>query len=164
MAQPDGFLVFNHMESIEIRDTRNGDWHWVYNALLFDPHLTIYEKIAYSSLAAFHGANGIYPSIVTIAQKCGVSERRTRMAIKNLIKTGYISKEERTGKSSLYLLLKKSKGCIQCTPARGAPPPLHATTQTPARGAPKQDIEQDYINKREKLELLKRKLISQKII
>ena len=70
---------------IEIRDTRNGDWFWVYRALLEDAHLESLDKLIYATLASFEGKRGIFPSMEGLAERAGTSERTAQVAIKKLI-------------------------------------------------------------------------------
>lgn len=101
---------------MEIRDTRNGDWHWVYNALLADPHLTIADKLVYSSISTFGGHQVIHPTLSQIGERCNTSERQVRYSLKRLKEVGYISIKESTGRgnANVYYLLKMAKGCKLC--------------------------------------------------
>ncbi len=101
-----------------IRDTRNGDWAWVYRAVVSDPHLTANEVRVYASLACFDSnKHEIYPNYDTIAKKSNSSRRGVINAIKKLIKVEYVSVEYGGGRkvSNQYFLLKKPKGCKFCT-------------------------------------------------
>lgn len=103
-------------ETFEIRDMRNGDWHWVYNAVSADPHLTPAEKLIYSSLSTFGGCEVIRPSMKTIGERSSLSERTARQAVKRLQEVGYISFDSGGGRhqTNKYLLLKRPKGCKFC--------------------------------------------------
>lgn len=106
---------------MEIRDTRNGDWHWVYNALLADPHLTAGEKIVYSAISTFGGHQVIHPTKEQLAVRCGMDEKTVQRAIKRLEEVGYLSMDKSTGRgnANVYYLLKKPKGCNLCPFAKG---------------------------------------------
>lgn len=106
---------------MEIRDTRNGDWHWVYNALLADPHLTPGEKIVYSSISTFGGHQVIHPTKEQLAARCGVDTKTVQRALIRLEEVGYLSIERSTGRgnANVYWLLKKPKGCNLCPFIKG---------------------------------------------
>ena len=144
-------------EEIEIRDRRNGQWAWVNNSVIADPHLTPAEKVTYMALATFAGYQEIKPSVPDLATRCSVSIRTVRMAIKRLEEVGYLQVDRRNDYSpSKYSLLKAVNGCnschtpgSNCTPVKSAP--LQKTTgdpgkkqhKTPAESAPTIDKEID---------------------
>lgn len=101
---------------MEIRDTRNGDWHWVYNAVLADPHLTEADKVVYSSISTFGGHEVIHPTLEQIGLRCNVSERQVRYSLRKLEEIEYLSIEKSTGRgnANVYYLLKAPKGCKLC--------------------------------------------------
>ena len=101
---------------IKIRDARNGEWSWVYNALLADPHLTPAAKLIYSSLCTYGGCEKIYPTLEQIAKRVDMSRSIAKRSIKKLQDIGYIEikKGGGRGKANEYLLLKMPKGCIMC--------------------------------------------------
>lgn len=122
---------------MQIRDTRNGEWYWVNNAVLADPHLTAHQKVVYSSLCTFAGYEEIHPDFELISTRTGktVSRRSCISAIKKLEEIGYISIEHGGGKgnSNVYVLLKAPKGCNHCTVSKGA----NGSTQKVQMEAPK---------------------------
>lgn len=139
--------------TMEIRDTRNGDWHWVNNAVIACKHITHAEKSVYNSLATFSGCKEIYPSFAIIAERANVSIRLAKKAIKRLAFVGYVTLKKGGGRghSNLYNLLKVPKGCRLCTVSKGCtnqPERVHKTTINGAQSAPKVDKEVDkkYIN------------------
>lgn len=78
-----------------------------------------------------------YPSVPNLMAKCSLSERAVQSAVAWLEQTGYLSRQIRRGRSTVYTL----------TPAAGAPPqdvhprtkctpPPHHVHPTPARRAP----------------------------
>jgi len=106
---------------MEIRDTRNGKWHWVNNAVIACSHITHAEKSVYSALATFSGCSEIHPNFKTIAERSNTSERHVKSAIKKLIEVGYITVDKGGGRgnANVYNLLKASKGCKFCTVYKG---------------------------------------------
>lgn len=131
-------------KNIQVRDTRNGEWHWVYNAVLADPHLTPAEKLIYASLSTFSGCEKIYPSIDVISQRANLSPRITKSAIKKLSEIGYISMESGGGRhrTNVYVLLKMPKGCKLCTVSKQCKleqETVQITTENSANSAPQVD-------------------------
>ena len=126
-------------EEIKIRDRRNGQWFWINNAVIADPHLTPAEKVVYAALATFGGYEEIKTSVPTLRKRCDLSIRKIRTAIKRLEDVGYLQIERRNDYSpSRYTLLKAANGCNSCrtpgricTPAKSAP--LQKTAQNPGR-------------------------------
>lgn len=106
---------------MEIRDTRNGEWHWVYNALLADPHLTPGEKLVYSAISTFGGHQTIHPTKEQLAGRCGVDAKTVQRALKKLEEVGYLKVEKSIGRgnANVYFLLKKPKGCNLCPFIKG---------------------------------------------
>ena len=109
--------MMNKKSQFEVRDTRNGEWLWVYNALLADPHLSAHDKIVYAALASYSGFAQINPDYKQISERSSISQRTSKQSIKNLVDVGYISYEkgEGRGNTNTYVLLKKPKGCEKCT-------------------------------------------------
>ena len=101
----------------EVRDTRNGSWLWVYNAVVSDKHLTASDKLVYSGLASYSGNGGIYPSMDTLSQRCNVSRRQVILSVAKLVEVGYVSyaKGGGRGHSNRYVLCKMPEGCNRCT-------------------------------------------------
>src|SRR3990167_2994430 len=106
---------------MEIRDTRNGDWHWVYNALLADQHLTAGEKLVYSSISTFGGHQIIHPTKEQLAERCGLDAKTVQRSLNKLEKVGYLRVERSVGRgnANVYFLLKKPKGCNLCPFIKG---------------------------------------------
>jgi len=105
-------------KKFEIRDTRNGDWAWVYKAVISDTHLSHVDVRVYSALAGFDGKDhSIFPSYETIAERASASRRSALESIKNLVRVGYVDIEKGGGRniSNKYNLLRKPKGCNLCT-------------------------------------------------
>lgn len=70
-----------------------------------------------------------YPSVSMMVEKCSMSERSIFNHLDFLEKVGAISKNQRTGRSTIY----KVNPCKFCTPANSAPlQPLHPTPATVA--------------------------------
>jgi len=66
-----------------------------------------------------------YPSILTLAEKCSLSERAIQSAISGLETDGFVRRELRAGRATVYW----------CTPANGAPPQPCTPQQLHPRGA-----------------------------
>src|SRR3990167_1241890 len=109
------------MENFEVRDTRNGEWFWVYSSVISDQHITPGDKLFYSALATFGGYEVIKPSLGVIAKRCALSERAAIDSIRKLEEVGYIKVERRGGRhlTNIYYLLKRPKGCIMCIVSEG---------------------------------------------
>lgn len=136
---------------MEIRDTRNGDWHWVYNAVLADSHITDADKVVYSAISTFGGHQVIHPTLLQIGERCNISERQVRYSLRKLEEVGYLSIEASTGRgnSNVYYLLKAPKGCKLCPFYKGGKEGHErgqTTTIKGARTAPHIDIYKDKIN------------------
>jgi len=106
---------------MEIRDTRNGEWHWVNNAVIACPHINPFDKVVYSALCTFAGCKEIRPSFELIAERASVSVRKAIFSINILIKRGYVLKITGggRGKANIYQLLKVPKGCKLCIVSKG---------------------------------------------
>lgn len=93
-----------------------------------------------------------WASVASTARVCGMSERRVRMALRDLEEHGLVTRTERPGETSEYRLTprrswrggaKHEKPRHQVpplntpTPAPGAAPPRHHMPTTPAPGAAK---------------------------
>lgn len=106
------------MEQYIIRDKRNGRWHWVYDALLADPHITAADKMVYNALATYSNCPEIHPTREQLAERCGntITVKTISRAIAKLEEVGYISVERGDGRgnASVYELLKAEKGCLKC--------------------------------------------------
>lgn len=88
-------------------------------------------KMVLLSLCDNANENGeCYPSIETISKRCSMGERTVQRHIQDLQNEGYLTRQDRQGRSTLYTLNPRRIG----TPANLAPPPK--TTQTPANLAP----------------------------
>lgn len=96
------------------------------------------QKFVLLALADSANDNGVcWPSISTIATKCGMSERSVQAHISALEKMGILTRDERSGRSTIYRIDPRKI----CTPADSAPPQdLHHTpadsAPTPADSAP----------------------------
>src|SRR3972149_4293493 len=122
---------------MEIRDTRNGDWHWVNNAVTADKHLTPAEKVVYYALCTFAGYKEMHPSYELLAERSAISERSCKSAVKKLIEVGYLEVEKGGGKghANVYKLLKTIKGCKFCTVSKGAKNDSKGCKKQHAKGA-----------------------------
>jgi DNA-binding transcriptional ArsR family regulator len=61
-----------------------------------------------------------YPSVQTLAAKCSVSDRAVQMQLTKLEEMGYVAREIRTGRSTVYHIRKPSEW--PSTPERRSPP------------------------------------------
>lgn len=86
------------------------------------------EKMVLLALCDRADDNGesCFLSVGAIARKCSKSERSIQGAIRRLRDTGFLTFDERTGRTNLYHLNPRKI----CTPAEIAPP--QKTTKTPA--------------------------------
>ena len=122
---------------MEIRDTRNGEWHWVYNAVLADSHINPSDKLVYGAISTFGGHQVIHPTITQIAARCDLSERAVQMSIAKLEEVEYISQEKSVGRgnANVYYLLKSPKGCKFCTISKRCNPRQEKVQTTAIKGA-----------------------------
>lgn len=133
---------------MEIRDTRNGEWHWVNNAVTACVHIKPHDKVVYSALCTFAGCKEIRPDFELIAKRSAVSIRKAKEAILKLIEVGYVSKVSGggRGRANVYKLLKVPKGCKFCTvskPCKIGKKTVQVTTINGASFAPQIDKEVD---------------------
>jgi hypothetical protein len=86
-----------------------------------------------------------YPSIPALQGKCSLSDRAVQKAIHDLEVGRYLSRTERPGRSTLYLMTPE-RGSPQNvvhpersspTPERRSPPPPNVVHPTPERGSPR---------------------------
>lgn len=101
------------------------------------------RKLVLLLLADFHNdkTSRCDPSITLMAQRAECSERTIRYALKQLVEAGFISRQQRSGTSTQYVLamdtparfapLRDLHPCTTCTP------PLQDLQGTPATVAPK---------------------------
>lgn len=130
---------------MKIRDTRNGSWFWVNNAVLACPHINATDKVVYSALCTFAGFEEIRPSFKTLAKRASVGERVAKRSIKKLIEVGFVEKTQGggRGRANVYNLLKAHKGCQICTVSKGCQKEPERVTNTTIKGdksAPHIDI------------------------
>ena len=121
---------------MEIRDTRNGSWHWVNNAVIACPHISAYDKVIYSALTTFAGCKEIRPDFGLIAERAGLSESTAKRSIKSLVEVGYVKKVQGggRGKANVYDLLKVPKGCQRCTLSKGCQPVPKRVSESSIKG------------------------------
>ena len=78
-----------------------------------------------------------YPSISTLVRKCSMSERGIQNHIKALEKAGIVTREMRTGRSTIYHLTPANYAPPQTMhPRTVCTPPPHSLHPTPANCAP----------------------------
>ena len=120
---------------MEIRDTRNGDWYWVNNALLACESISITDKVVYSALATFAGYNEIRPTFEIIADRCSVSVRAAKDSVSNLKESGFVNIKNHGHKkvANVYELNKAITGCIKkCKPCTLKVQGMHFKSANPA--------------------------------
>jgi hypothetical protein len=88
-----------------------------------------------------------YPSVPTLMEKCSAGERTVQDAIALLEREGYMRREFRTGRSTVYWITDPRNWRTPAdsappqiphpTPAVAAPPPPQTAHPTPANGAPR---------------------------
>ena len=71
--------------------------------------LPLTHKMVLLALADASSDEGrCWPSILTMARKCGASDRTIQITIKALMKAGYLVKHARAGRSTLFQLLPEN--------------------------------------------------------
>ena len=84
------------------------DFRYRYGAIempvLADPRLTANDKTVYATLKAHrnHRSGTAWPSRRTIGQIAGCTERAVSLATARLLEAGYLTKEARVGRSTVY--------------------------------------------------------------
>lgn len=130
--------------NLEVRDLRNGEWSWVYNSLVIDPHLTPNDKTIYMTLATYGGMYEIRPSLEELAKNAGVGRRSAIRCVQNLIKLGYVAIKEGGGRGrcNVYLLLKQ-KGCRRCTVSKTVPNETLNSAKSDIETVPQETLHKD---------------------
>jgi len=81
----------------------------------FKTSLPTTQKFVFLALCdAANDQGECYPSIATVCDKCSLSERAVQAAVRDLERLGYVRREFRSGRSTVYWLT--------ATPAADAPP------------------------------------------
>lgn len=115
-----------------MRVIRSEPFAWISRAL-FQEHarnmgpfgVTIYMALA---CYANNETQNAWPSAATISEITGISERKVRTTLDELVVGGYLKETKQEGRTTIYNM--------QDTPAPHAPLPLHAVQGTPAPHAP----------------------------
>lgn len=80
-----------------------------------------------------------YPAMQTLAEKCSLSERAAQGAVSELERGGYLRRELRRGRATVYWMTPAAGAPrSKCTPAANAP--QGCSTFTPADPAPPQQV------------------------
>lgn len=143
---------------VRSKDERTFDHIRVHVQLLDDPRVGVYHLAVYLGIARHAEVHGgaAHPSAATLARYGGLSERKARTVIDDLEAWGYLRVEERSGNSSVLVLLpppKLSPGLHHMQASRAATPAPHdanpctSRRATPAPGA----AELDPLNKNQEL-------------
>lgn len=88
-----------------------------------------------------------YPSVTALMSKCSLSDRGVQKALIELESAGFVRREFRTGRSTVYWVTVNDPNIVhprttntpeRCspTPERGAPPPPNVVHPTPERCSP----------------------------
>ena len=105
---------------------------------VWESSLPTYERFVALALADCADDSGrCWPSVETIAAKCGMSERGVRNCLRSLEGMGVLTSEQRPGRSTVYVLTYPG---TRCPPEHGAPrntvpPPRNDVPPTPEPGA-----------------------------
>lgn len=108
--------------------------------------MSITQKAVLISLADQANDDGVcWPSIATISERVCASDRAVQDAIKWLVSAGALQRDERFGRSSVYVVTPAGYAprriCapqhMHPTPANAAPPPPQMPHPTPANAAPR---------------------------
>lgn len=148
-------------EQLHIRDTRNGDWFFVHNALIekFGKIVGVYGIAVYNVLAMYanNATQEAFPSYATIAKSIGCSRRKVMSTVDLLAEHNIIGKTTRQGANGVYdsnviiLLHKDEWGSAQRSlpevvnqvhhppSEQDAPGVVNQVHGGSAPGAPKQD-------------------------
>jgi hypothetical protein len=105
------------------------------------------QKLVFLALCDCANDQGeCYPSVPTLVEKSSASERTVQDAIGQLERDGYLRREFRTGRSTVYWIADPRKWRtpaavappqdLHPTPANAAPPPPQTAHPTPANAAP----------------------------
>jgi hypothetical protein len=104
----------------------------------FKETLTLAQKMVLLALCDNANDQGeCYPSVSMLTGKCSMSERGIQTALSQLVADGYVKRDFRKGRSTLYLITDPRHWPI-LTPAPHAP--LPRTKCTPALDAPPQEV------------------------
>lgn len=85
-----------------------------------------------------------YPSVSALQAKCSLSDRGVQKAVAELESMGYLRRETRNGRSTVYWLTPErgsprttfTPNDVHPTPERRSPPPPNVVHPTPERGSP----------------------------
>lgn len=104
-------------------------------SLVWELDLPDSEKILLLALCDRADDDGrCWPSVKTLAAKCSKSERTVQTALRSLGEKGYLKREDRPGKSTIWTVNPRDG----CTPAEIAP--VQPATLTPATAAPNTSV------------------------
>jgi hypothetical protein len=109
-------------------------------ALAFKAAVPATQKLVLLALCDCANDQGeCYPSVPTLTTKCSLSERAIQGAFKELEAGGYLAREMRTGRATVYWVTPAGYAPpqeLRPTPAPTAPPPPQDVRPTPAGRAP----------------------------
>jgi hypothetical protein len=106
----------------------------------FKARVTATQKLVLLALCdAANDQGECYPAIQTLAEKCSLSERAAQSAVSELERGGFLRRELRRGRATVYWLTPAAGAPrTKCTPAPNAP--QGCSTFTPADSAPPQQV------------------------
>lgn len=112
----------------------------------FKAKVTSTQKLVLLALCDCANDQGeCYPSVTLLEEKCSLSDRAVQKAISELEQDGYLSREIRTGRSTLFTMTPErgsprttfTPNDVHHTPERHSPPPPNVVHPTPERGSPR---------------------------
>jgi hypothetical protein len=98
---------------------------WATDVLTSTPDMTSSERLVLLALSYHHHekTGACFPRIAVISQMCGLKERATQVAIRQLCERGFVSAGKRVEhgrqRSNQYDLFGKVRGAAPCTPKAG---------------------------------------------
>lgn len=103
-------------ELVEVRDARRGGWFWDFHDV-FDRSMPAHAKIVRLYLARCANDQQLaWPSLETIAEKCGLSRATVVRALKWLVDSGWVKRLPRSGGynnlGSVYVLLNPPQEAV----------------------------------------------------
>lgn len=112
----------------------------------FKAQVTSTQKLVLLALCDCANDQGeCYPSVTLLEEKCSLSDRAVQKAISELEQAGYLSREIRSGRSTLFTMTPErgsprttfTPNDVHHTPERRSPPPPNVVHPTPERGSPR---------------------------
>ncbi len=122
--------------------------------LAFKADVPSTEKLVLLALCDSANDQGeCYPSVMALVKKCSLTDRAIQKAIQSLEEGGYLTREMRQGRSTVYWMTPEPRSphprttftpepgsppnVVHPTPERRSPPPPNHVHPTPERGSPR---------------------------